>query len=148
MIATWTAALVLAAVTLSGTLPDHRAAGGQCGPGQTTLTDLDSLYLWGRTLTSEQVVAAFWVQGMEGTGFQCSIPDTYLEAGWQTTRQNHARSCITWVRVPASADVPNPAPPDVAPLVPVRFDVMGRRMEPGPSGIYFTPGKRKVRRVK
>lgn len=136
-------AVVLAGVvTLSFSLPDHRV-GSDCGTIGAPLTDLDSCYVWGRTVGGEQLVRAFNVAGLEGWTFWPTVPDSFLEAGVEVSRKGSwLRSCPAWTRIDGgTSSVPVGGPNLVPEAVRLRsglFDVMGRRIEAaGPSGVVW-----------
>ena len=138
--------LALLYATISFTLPSFNASDDGCSEGLTPLTDLDSCIVTGRTFHGDYRVTAFPCRGLEGWRFEPTVPDSFISASVMTVDRAGNRSCPSpFVHLSGAASVA-PAPPDEAPLRPW-LDVAGRRMEPGPSGVYLR-GQRKVRRVR
>lgn len=140
---------LLIAGTLAFTLPSHESA-DSCGVAEAPCSDLDSVYLWRQDAAifrQPTIIKRAGVRGMEGDpwsfSYQCDGTCQYFV----TTRDTHGNeSCPSAIyQAGATTAVPRGKP---RAWRPGRWDVMGRRMAPSASGVYFSPdsGRRVVRR--
>lgn len=135
-------ALLVAAITgtLYFTLPSHEA-GDSCGVAQATCSDLDSVFLWRQDAAifhQPTIIKRATARGMEGSpwsfSYQCDGTCQY----YVTTKDTHGNeSCPSAIyQAGGTTSVPQVRP---RAWRPGRWDVMGRKMEPRASGIYFSP---------
>jgi hypothetical protein len=137
------ASLLLATVLLRFQQPAWDALPGGCAESATPTYRLDTVTLWGRWTDGDTYTLQSHPAGLPGA------PDSFAfvavrqwQSVWVTVRDSAGNeSCPSNVVELGSLSV-DPAPPDVRPLVPW-VDVAGRRMEPGPSGVYFRRWDRK-----